>query len=295
LAGFERYLPELEGYRQVETPFKLERSAVEMEITRIKRMVKWCQDRLGELAFGMRPFQISYGSLRVLKAGILFEIAAIEAERDKVFSTHRRLPKSVMQAINDKVASLRNLAESGILNGMIPASIVVETAPIVPEAVEVVAPAVEQARSSRVVAALRIELVDPEIRRRCGDLFEQFTLNLDDQDRFDTVLREASAVLEERIRTLSGLPANQYGLDLVSRALAVDTGELILSGDRNEQEAGHLLFRGFFGFVRNTVGHHLVPAYTKERAGQVLAYVDYLLFLLSQARRRNPPILASAP
>jgi hypothetical protein len=77
-------------------------------------------------------------------------------------------------------------------------------------------------------------------------------------------------------------------MDLVSQALRHDAGELVVSEEKAEQEAAFLLFRGFFGFVRNTVSHRLVPAYTKERAAQVLGLVDYLLFILSQGRRRNP-------
>lgn len=138
------------------------------------------------------------------------------------------------------------------------------------------------------LVVMRVELLDEGLRHRCGDLYEQFAADPTHQDRFDTVLRDASVVIESRIREATGLAESLIGEPLLARALAADTGELIFSNDKNEQKAVHLLFLGFFGFIRNSVNHRLVPTYTKERAAQVLGMADYLLFLLSQGRRRNP-------
>jgi hypothetical protein len=136
---------------------------------------------------------------------------------------------------------------------------------------------------------MRVELLDEGLRRRCGDLYEQFAADSTHQDRFDTVLRDAAVVIESRIREAAGLPETLFGESLLAKTFATDTGELILSADKSEQKAVHNLFLGFFGFVRNSVNHRLVPTYTKERAAQVLGLADYLLFLISRSRRRNPP------
>jgi hypothetical protein len=55
------------------------------------------------------------------------------------------------------------------------------------------------------------------------------------------------------------------------------------SQERDVQEAAHLFFRGYSGLVRNEVMHRLTKSYTRERVVQLLATVDYLLYLLSNA------------
>ena len=277
----------------VEAPFRLERSAIFGERETTTRFIGWCHDRLRETRGGAPPIMVTYGTFRWVKAAMLLEVNAMKRKREELIAQRPDLPKSILEAINGRVASLENLTEYGILNGLEPKQLLVGSAHAAGTKVEV-ADDLRAPEPIR-VPATRVELLDPELRRRCADLYEQFSGDPADQDRFDTVLREASTVLEERIRRVSGLPAHLHGLDLVSAAFAPDNGELIVSIDRNEQEGAHLLFRGYFGFIRNTVGHHLVAAYTRERAAQVLGYADYLLFLLSQARRRNPPVQVAAP
>ncbi len=294
LSGLQRYRPFLEQMRGIEVRFRLERSPVTQEIEKLDRMVAYCNKVLAELAKGTHGFySITYGSLRWLKAGMLFEIAALKKERDQCVSQRGVMPRIVLESINSKIASLENLAEQGIFNGLVPIQLVVASAEPVPLRIEVADSMHHDVSSPSCV--MRVELMDPELLRRCGDLYEKFADSPEHQDRFDTVLREASTVLEDRIREVSGLAQNLIGLDLVSRALASNTGELIISDEPSEQEGGHALFRGFFGLVRNTVAHNIVPAYTKERAAQVLALADYLLFLLSRARRRHPPTAKVAP
>lgn len=291
LKGFERYRPYLTQMLEIEARFQLERSPVTVELEKLDRTIAWCREKLKTPVFiDFYPYR--YGDLRWLKAGMLLAIDDLKREREEQFARHSRLPVAVLEAINSKIASHENLAESGVFNGMKPVPLAINSTAPIEMRVEVAERQTTQPKSAWVV--MRVELLDAELRRRCGDLYQQFTADLSHQDRFDTVLREASTVLEDRIRALAGLPTTLIGLDLISRALAADSGAIIVSGDHNEQEAAHLLFRGFFGFVRNTVQHRLVATYTQERAAQVLAIADYLLFVLSQAKRRVPAVAGVA-
>jgi uncharacterized protein (TIGR02391 family) len=284
LKGFERYRPYLTQMLEIEARFELDRSPVAVELEKLDRTIGWCREK-EKIPVFIDFYSYMYRDLRWLKAGMLLAVNDLKRERETQFAKYSSLPVAVVEAINFKIAAYENMAESGVFNGMAPIPLVINSTAPIEMRVEIAdSSKLEASKVSWVV--MRVELLDTELRRRCGDLYEQFTADLAHQDRFDTVLREASALLEDRIRASAGLPTASVGLDLVSRAFAPDSGELIISADHNEQEAAHLLFRGFFGFVRNSVQHRLVPTYTQERAAQVLGLADYLLFVLSQAKRR---------
>ena len=99
-----------------------------------------------------------------------------------------------------------------------------------------------------------IEIIDTELCARCLDLFEQFQQD-GQRDRLDTVVTEATRFLENRIRHLAGVPRETVGVELAKAAFLGSTPLLKLSDVSAEQEAAHLLFRGFFGFVRNQIHH----------------------------------------
>ena len=66
-------------------------------------------------------------------------------------------------------------------------------------------------------------------------------------DRFDTVVMEATKILEDRIRHSANLDSSYDGLKLVAAAFGGNTPLLRLSSHPAEQEAAHALFRGVFG------------------------------------------------
>jgi hypothetical protein len=281
--------------RGLEFRFHLERAAVAAEMEKVDRLIEWWSGEPSKMKTKeWRPhfYNLSYGDLRWLKTGMLLKIKDLKNQRDVQFSKYPFLPVSVVETVNSKIASYENLSESGVFNSMEPIPLAIESTTAAPVKIEVADAMAQDPKGPAIV--MRVELLDAELRRRCGDLYVQFAADPTHQDRFDTVLRDASVVLEERIRRVSGFPDTLIGEELLARALAVESGELILSTEKNEQKAVHLLFLGFFGFVRNSVNHRLVPNYTRERAAQVLGLADYLLFLLSQAKRRNPPVAAPA-
>jgi hypothetical protein len=288
LQGFQKYRPILEQFMGLESLFGLQGSPVTTEIATVDNWISFCTKNLEKMQnppFAIFP--ITYGALRWLKAGMLLRIDQLKILRDQEFAKYSSVPVNVAQAINAKIAQDENLSESGIFNSMVPHPLNFDSVMPAPIKVQVADSITVDPKGPLLV--MRVELLDAELRHRCGDLYEQFANDPTHQDRFDTVLRDAGVVIESRIRELTGLAENLIGEVLLAKAIAADTGELIFGNDKSEQKAVHNLFLGFFGFIRNNVNHRLVPTYTKERAAQVLGMADYLLFLLSQGRRRNPP------
>jgi hypothetical protein len=115
------------------------------------------------------------------------------------------------------------------------------------------------------------------------DLFDMFTLG-SQADRFDTVVMEATKILEDRLRRTANLDASYDGLKLVSAALGGAAPVLRLSSHAGEQEAAHALFRGVFGFVRNPFHHRLVGTVAPQRVVQLLGTIDYLLYMLDNVQ-----------
>jgi uncharacterized protein (TIGR02391 family) len=135
-----------------------------------------------------------------------------------------------------------------------------------------------------VPATVTIGILDPELRERCLDLFSVFDES-NQTHRFDTVISEASRILEDRVRKRAGLGVELIGMDLMSAAFGTTPPKLQLSTVENEQKAAHLLFRGAVGFIRNPVQHQLLSQLHRDRVLQILGYIDYLLYLTATATK----------
>lgn len=123
-----------------------------------------------------------------------------------------------------------------------------------------------------------IEILDTELKGRCLDLFNQFEES-GQSERHDTVVTEATRILEHRLRTLTRSTDAATGADLAARAFAGGMPAIRVSDVQGEQEAVHLLYRGVFGFIRNRVHHKLLSDLAPERVVQILGLIDYLLYV----------------
>lgn len=125
-----------------------------------------------------------------------------------------------------------------------------------------------------------LNIVDDELRDRSLDLIVR-------PGKADAAVREACVLLEDRLREVSRLPAELVGVQLVSRALSPDSGVLILSDVKAEQDGIHTLYRGVIGFFKNPTSHRIIEDYDVTRARQIVGLVDLLLQLLREAKRRE--------
>jgi hypothetical protein len=114
-------------------------------------------------------------------------------------------------------------------------------------------------------------------------------------DRLDTVISEATRILEDRLRALAGADVSCSGVDLATFAFRLPAPRLGVSEVPAEQAAAQLLYRGIFGFVRNSAHHRLLGELQPERVLQVVGMVDYLISVAEAARRNLPAAPTSEP
>lgn len=121
------------------------------------------------------------------------------------------------------------------------------------------------------------EITDGALRKRVSNL---------GSSPFDTILREAGVILEDRLRAASGISSKLHGVDLVDAALAPDRGVLIYSPHPGEQDGVRMLYRGAMQFIRNPPMHQLIE-YREDTARLFIRLIDSLLQLLSEAKRQQ--------
>lgn len=131
-----------------------------------------------------------------------------------------------------------------------------------------------------------IEILDAELRERCLDLFNQFE-ETGQPERHDTVVAEATRILENRLRLLTKSTDGAAALKLVTRAFDSESPMLKISEVKGEQEGAELLFRGVFGFIRNQYQHKLLSDVTPERVLQILGLTDFLISIINSASQNK--------
>lgn len=260
----------------------------------LTRCGEWLDKTLGEKADPVGEYEVNltHGRVRLLKASVKLYLNHLRAKRNQVAS-RPNLSRHVLEAIDRKITEKEELLERGVFANASPVplladdalteSVSSESTPAPPDAVE----NLSSTRRPRPVVLSTVEILDPDLRRRCLDLLEQFRQG-GDTERLDTVVAEASRVLEDRLRKRSGAPATCVGPNLASFAFGSTTPKLVLSATAAEQEGALAMFRGVFGFIRNHVQHHLVATITPDRALQIVALIDYLLFLIDEAKSGSP-------
>ncbi len=305
LTGLRDHLASFEG---VKKSFEVGESDYDRLLHRINGMIEWANKKLESVRSEndqITEREVSYGSLRLLKAGGLYKLHLLQERRDRILQENPKIPRTLLAAIDEKIAQWRDKLEQGRMNGLKPADILYEityTKPrpsVVHEEIE--DSLLEQSEITEVSYKTGprsippylevIPVLDEGLRRRCLPLIaaidhnrEIESSNKEDSVQLDSVVREMSVVLEDRIRKLAKLDSEKLkGKDLMSRAFGGSDPLIRFNVDAAAQEGAHLLYRGYSGFVRNEVMHELVPTYTRERVIQLLGMVDYLLFLLTQA------------
>lgn len=105
---------------------------------------------------------------------------------------------------------------------------------------------------------------------------------------FDTLVREAGVVLEDRLRRVAGeKDTNLHGVALVDALLSPNKARVIFSENPGEQDGARMLYRGAMQFIRNPVMHRLIE-YPEKEARIFIGVIDALLQLLSEVAPEKP-------
>lgn len=122
-------------------------------------------------------------------------------------------------------------------------------------------------------------IIDDELRNRCINL-------LSAPGNYDTVIREATTVLEDCIRTkcphdiLSQLIpqlGDQTGENLVNKLFVPKAPVLSVSSDQRERAAFQRILLGVFSYIRNPSHHRLDPRTEWSWAWSTIGLIDRLL------------------
>lgn len=282
--GLKLVLERLKKFSDIAAELELKSSPYDKELGRVTRLVEWGEERLADPRNSgeVRITGASYKTLRYLKAGGLLQAQRLIERRQEVLLQRRVVPKTILQAFDQRIEQLLNLAEVGTLKGLRPAELFFELVTGEPSEVPVKSVAM-QGVITKTIYGPDLPILDPILRERCLSIIN----SLDEKGlaiQFDTVIREMSVILEDRVRQLSGCSEKLSGAELFSAAMTGENPRITFSDRKDLQESAHLLFRGYSGFVRNEAMHKLIPSFTRERVYQLLGMVDYLLDLLTTAK-----------
>jgi hypothetical protein len=306
--GLKRMVSEITRYDRAGQELGLTSSPYQEEVAYLQRMIQWGDQELAKVSgpSDVLPFPgVSVRSLRYLKAGAVLLVHDEIQRKDNVLKMYTFVPKAIVASVDERIEQFKNLSESGPLNGLKPADVFFETYDQFVRAMNehgkfrqhLSPPDRTQAESQRATSddsekpftvETKIEpvVVDEELRARCLTLFRQFSEE-SSQAQLDTVVREMSVMLEDRVRRVAGVTQKLEGVKLMAHVFAGDSPKIVFSEDHDTQESAHHLFRGYVGFIRNEVMHKLVKTYTPDRVAQLMGYTDYLLFLIGIASQKK--------
>lgn len=134
---------------------------------------------------------------------------------------------------------------------------------------------------SPVRAAIDYLLSDEELRRRCASLL---TAN----HSFDRVFREATTVLDDRLKRLAQIKGKINPDELVAKVLHPSRAILVVSEHEDEQLGFFNVVKGLMAAFRNPTHHSLNDKLTREDALRFCGFIDALLTLLGKARVNLP-------
>jgi uncharacterized protein (TIGR02391 family) len=119
---------------------------------------------------------------------------------------------------------------------------------------------------------------DQQLRERCRDILLA-------SSHFDRPIREATLILEDRIRKKSGL-GRMNGDPLVGAAFNPELSKTLLrvaSNDSDDQRGFTQIMRGIVPTFRNKTHHHITGKFTREDALRVCGFIDVLLRVVDES------------
>ncbi|HEX9346586.1 MAG TPA: TIGR02391 family protein [Gemmatimonadales bacterium] len=126
-------------------------------------------------------------------------------------------------------------------------------------------------------AAIDYLLTDDEVKRRCTSL-------LTAKHSFDRAFREATTVLDDRLKKLAQIRGKLNPEELVAKVLHPSKAILVVSEHDDEQLGFFNVVKGLMAAFRNPTHHTLNDKLTGEDALRFCGFIDAMLTLLGHAR-----------
>jgi hypothetical protein len=133
-------------------------------------------------------------------------------------------------------------------------------------------------RGPNLGAAIDFLLEDAELRGRCRDLLLA-------RRHYDRVVREATTVLDSRLKTVSGI-AHLNPAALVGKTLAPDPAKavIVVSSEQDQQEGFFYVCKGVMQAFRNRAHHTLSNAFTQADALKFCGFIDTILAVIGKGQ-----------
>lgn len=123
--------------------------------------------------------------------------------------------------------------------------------------------------------------LDPQIKLRC---LPQLGAGAADPKMWDSAIRTAMVILEERLRSVGGITdPSLVGVALVNQVLGQHGTLASKFSVASEQQGYRDLFAGVVGAIRNRYGHHFVDP-IPEDGGATIVFINLLLKMLEDLR-----------
>lgn len=127
--------------------------------------------------------------------------------------------------------------------------------------------------------------IDKELKERCLPILGAGN----DPKHWDNAVRQAFLILEERLRSVSGIPTSEKNTSEVLVNKVFGEASSIIA-DRAEKTSYRNLYSGVFTVFRNKYGHRFVDP-SPEDGGAIISFINLLLKMLDDLR---PPSSGSS-
>jgi len=136
--------------------------------------------------------------------------------------------------------------------------------------------AMRRGKEPNLGAAIDFLLQDSELRDRCKDLLLA-------RKHYDRVVREATTVLDDRLKKVSGI-SGMNPAALVGKALAPDPSKavIVISAEKDEQEGFFYICKGVMQTFRNKTHHALSGAFTQAEGLKFCGFIDTILAVIGK-------------
>lgn len=260
---------------------------LESEVHRAKRIKTWLSEKIEDReSFDTVDLTVSHWTVRYMKSLAFLYLRSLKQRRNK-FASRKAVTSFTLSAVDREISAIEELFHnSGVFKNASTLELLASYPDSSETHVEQAPIPLELAQRPRPVMVSSIDILDHELRARCLDLFNQFQES-GQSERNDTVVAEASRILENRLRRFLGADSGMSAKQLVSEAFNTKSPRLVVSKVQAEQDSAQLLFMGTFGFIRNSVQHKLLESMAAERVLQILGWTDYLLSVIDQSQTQT--------